>query len=110
MRPGDFVVAWQGISQDGSGHGIYARRFDSVGLPLSTEFRVNTTTANSQQFPRDCHGCDGDFVSHGIAPAKTEASTASMRSVSIRKVWLKAMVSREHLYCFGTALACDCHG
>ncbi len=59
---GDFVVAWQGISQDGSGHGIYARRFDSVGLPLSTEFRVNTTTANSQQFPAIAMDADGDFV------------------------------------------------
>ncbi|WP_406694090.1 hypothetical protein V5E97_23890 [Singulisphaera sp. Ch08] len=30
---GDFVVAWDSDNQDGSGLGVYARRFDGVGVP-----------------------------------------------------------------------------
>lgn len=47
---GDFVVAWASQNQDGSGDGVYARRFDAAGNPRQvpgaaagvTEFRVNT--------------------------------------------------------------------
>lgn len=59
---GDFVVAWQAITQDGSGYGIYAQRYNAAGRPQGTEFQVNTTGANSQYFPSVAMDADGDFV------------------------------------------------
>ena len=59
---GNFVVAWHAEFQDGSGHGVYARRFDSTGGGLGNEFRVNTFTTNNQLFPAVAMDADGDFV------------------------------------------------
>ncbi len=47
----DFLVAWESQGQDGSYGGIYARKFDFNGKPLSGEFLVNTTTAGAQTSP-----------------------------------------------------------
>jgi hypothetical protein len=58
---GDFVVTWHG-SQDGSGSGIFARRFSSAGSPLATEFQVNTYTPSYQRSPSVGADADGDFV------------------------------------------------
>ena len=57
---GDFVVTW--IGSDGDGEGIYARRYSNAGVALGSEFRVNTTTAGNQSFPRIAIDADGDFV------------------------------------------------
>ncbi|MBI3450233.1 MAG: hypothetical protein HY049_15130 [Acidobacteria bacterium] len=44
-----FTVAWTGYGQqDGSGGGIFARRFDSAGTPFGSDFQVNTYTENYQ--------------------------------------------------------------
>jgi hypothetical protein len=51
LNNGSFVVAWDSNAQDGSGTGVYAQRYSSAGLPANGEFRVNTTTANSQAQP-----------------------------------------------------------
>jgi hypothetical protein len=59
---GAFVVAWQSNLQDGSGQGIYARRYDSAGTALSGEFLVNTTTANDQRHPAIAMDSAGYFV------------------------------------------------
>ena len=48
---GNFVVAWASEGQDGSSQGVYARKFDWSGNPLSGEFLVNTTTSGSQTLP-----------------------------------------------------------
>jgi hypothetical protein len=48
---GKFVIAWHGDSQDGSGSGIYAQRFDAAGLAQGAELRVNTYTTDSQMNP-----------------------------------------------------------
>ena len=58
---GSFVVAWQSEGQDGSGWGIFARRFDANGTALGPEIAVNTTTASDQQTPRVAHD-PGGFV------------------------------------------------
>ncbi len=57
---GDFVVAWQ--SFDGSGYGIFARRFASTGDALATEFQVNTLSSGDQRVPSVAADADGDFV------------------------------------------------
>jgi Ca2+-binding RTX toxin-like protein len=59
---GSFVVTWMSIHQDGSSNGIYARRYNAAGAALGDEFRVNTTTANSQQFPVVDIAPDGSFL------------------------------------------------
>ncbi|MCE9605259.1 MAG: cadherin repeat domain-containing protein [Planctomycetia bacterium] len=45
---GNFIVVWTSAAQDGSGTGVYGRRFDAAGNPLGAEFRINTTTAGNQ--------------------------------------------------------------
>jgi hypothetical protein len=60
---GDFVVAWEGRSdQDGSSTGIFARRFDSVGVAKGAEFQVTTYTLDYQLGPAVALDADGDFV------------------------------------------------
>ena len=48
---GNFVVSWSSNLQDGSGHGLYAQRFNAAGIAQGSEFLVNTTTAGSQTTP-----------------------------------------------------------
>ena len=59
---GDFVVAWQSSFQDGSGDGVFARRFSSAGAPLGVELQVNLYTDDTQQLPTVAMDSDGDFV------------------------------------------------
>jgi len=48
---GGFVATWVSEGQDGSGHGIYAQRFDGDGGRVGDEFLVNATTAGDQTTP-----------------------------------------------------------
>lgn len=51
---GDFVVVWASLGSSGSdnlGYSVQGRRFDSVGLPVSSEFQVNTVATGSQDRP-----------------------------------------------------------
>ncbi len=59
----DFVITWQSAGQDGSGSGIYAKRFSGLlGTALGSEFRVNTTTTNDQTDPAVAvHRFTGEF-------------------------------------------------
>lgn len=59
---GHFVVTWASYGQDGSDSGIYARRFEIDGTPLSSEFLVNTTTVSSQNLPNISMNASGEFV------------------------------------------------
>lgn len=50
---GDFVVTWQDLEgQDGSGSGIWGRRYDALGNPLSGEFGLASDPAGDQSVPR----------------------------------------------------------
>ncbi|PWR04450.1 hypothetical protein DKT77_00335, partial [Meridianimarinicoccus roseus] len=52
LADGGFLVTWEDRSAaDGSSNGIFAQRFDANANALGTEFRINTTTANSQSDP-----------------------------------------------------------
>ncbi|MBD2410859.1 hypothetical protein FACHB389_00145 [Nostoc calcicola FACHB-389] len=57
---GDFVISWQ--SQDESGYGIYAQRYNSAGVAQGNEFKVNTYSTNDQINPTVAMDADGDFV------------------------------------------------
>jgi len=60
---GDFIVTWASYLQDGSGWGVYARRFDPAGNARDgNAFRVNQTTAYWQYQPDVAMDNDGNFV------------------------------------------------
>lgn len=59
---GGFIVTWQSDLQDGSNFGIYAQRFDAAGAPAGGEFRINTTTSNTQINPAVAVLTGGGFV------------------------------------------------
>lgn len=59
---GEFVVAWDSNSQDGSGYGVYARRFNASGVGQGSEFRVNSYTINDQANPAVAIDSSGDIV------------------------------------------------
>lgn len=62
---GDFVVTWQSTGSPGSDNSynsIQARQFNSSGVPLATQFQVNTFTNDTQNNPAVAIDSDGDFV------------------------------------------------
>ncbi|APZ93269.1 PKD domain-containing protein [Fuerstiella marisgermanici] len=59
---GNFVVAWESYTQDGSGNGVYARRYTAAGSPIGAEFQVNTYTTSNQSSPSVAVYPTGDFV------------------------------------------------
>ncbi|MCP4608325.1 MAG: hypothetical protein GY845_06390 [Planctomycetes bacterium] len=60
---GNFVVVWQGPGTvEADKEDIFARRFDSNGRPLGSEFRVNTSTNDKQICPRAAMNNTGSFV------------------------------------------------
>ncbi len=61
---GEFVVAWigSGLYQYGHLRDIFARRFDSSGMPSGGDFRVNTYTGGLQLSPAVAMDDSGAFV------------------------------------------------
>jgi hypothetical protein len=68
-RSGGFVVVWEGTVAGGSGVDAVARRFNSAGLPLSAEFRVNTSTLADQISPAVAIDPTGNFLVAWESPA-----------------------------------------
>jgi VCBS repeat-containing protein len=62
LADGGFVVTWLSLGQDGSEEGIYGQRYDALGAPAGGEFRVNTETADNQQYPSVVALADGGFL------------------------------------------------
>ncbi|MFO1163051.1 MAG: DUF4214 domain-containing protein [Reyranellaceae bacterium] len=48
MSDGGFLVTWSSMGQDGSGWGVYGRRYSSQAVALGDEFRINATTDGDQ--------------------------------------------------------------
>jgi hypothetical protein len=60
---GDLVFVWSSGFLDGDGSGIFGRRYDSSGVPVGTEFRVNTYTPGPQGASSAVAAdVDGDFI------------------------------------------------
>ena len=59
---GNFVISWQSITQDGSGEGVYAQRYNSSGVAQGVEFLVNTYTTNNQEYATVAMDSNGDFI------------------------------------------------
>jgi hypothetical protein len=58
---GNFIVAWQGPG-DGANSGVFGRRYDAAGAPLSGEFQINSETVSDQHVPKAAANASGDFV------------------------------------------------
>lgn len=62
---GNFVVVWEGTGQEGDSTAetnIYAQRFDSLGNPIESEFRVNSLTTGNQFDPKIASDSVGNFI------------------------------------------------
>lgn len=62
LADGGYVITWASDGQDGSGYGVYARRFDKDGHGISGEFQVNTLTAWRQDAAIVTALPDGGYV------------------------------------------------
>jgi len=56
---GNFVIVWENA---GGTFGVFGQRFAVTGLPLGSEFRVNTFTPGQQRRPSVASDPGGDFV------------------------------------------------
>ncbi len=69
---GDFAIAWTSYGNDAGGNGygggvsgqegVFVRRYDNTGAPVSGEFVASTYVDGNQQYPRVAMDADGDFV------------------------------------------------
>jgi hypothetical protein len=60
---GAFVVVWMRVARAADGLiDVFGRRYDSAGLALGTEFRVNSYTAGGQSGAAVAVGADGAFL------------------------------------------------
>lgn len=59
---GDYVIVWESRYQDGDHYGIFAQRYDALGIAQGGEFPVNTYTTNRQRRPSVAMDAEGDFV------------------------------------------------
>ena len=64
LSSGGYVVTWDtsDATQDGSGFAIKARLFDSSGVAVGAEFRVNSQTFGDQKQPNVVGLSDGGFL------------------------------------------------
>jgi len=62
LTGGGYVVTWQSENQDGSGYGIYMRRYDAGGVAQAGETLVNVTTNGHQLNPAVAGLNGGGFV------------------------------------------------
>jgi len=78
---GGFVVAWESVGQDGDGSGVFARRFDALGAPVTGELAVNTYTTADQGSPRVAKMPDDGFLVawQGAGDATTGLQTWARR-------------------------------
>ena len=60
---GNFVVVWTNLgNENGYSEGVFGQRYDSGGVPLGTEFHVNTYTTGPQRYPSVASDASGNFV------------------------------------------------
>lgn len=51
-KDGSFVVVWHSAFQDGSSYGVYGRRYNDSGQPVTGEFQINDYTVRNQWWPK----------------------------------------------------------
>ena len=86
MWTATLIVTWSSYGQEdggqlGSGYGVYARRYDSFGQPVGSEFQVNVTEAGNQQFSNVAMDSQGGF--HDRLDERPERASATISSFVI---------------------------
>jgi hypothetical protein len=84
---GGYIVTWMSLSQDGSGYGIYAQRYDASGNTVGSETRVNTTTASDQEFPTVAASFSTAATLRS-SQAEKKSMTSAIRSLDLREATL----------------------
>ena len=59
---GNFVIAWQDFGDDGSGPGIFAQRYNAIGVAQGAMIPVNTTTNDGQRHADIAVDDNGNFL------------------------------------------------
>jgi hypothetical protein len=74
---GNFVIAWGSVAQDGSGQGVFGKRYDADGNALGSEFLVNSGTLGDQGYGLAIASeRPGDFVvAWGSSPQFSDVGT-----------------------------------
>jgi hypothetical protein len=69
LPDGSFVVIWGSSTNDGRGGGAFGQRYDSAGVPVGPEFRVNTNTGFGS-FPDVVSDEQGGFTVVWVGPGE----------------------------------------
>ncbi|MBK8505823.1 MAG: hypothetical protein IPL46_28695 [Saprospiraceae bacterium] len=104
---GNLIVAWTSFGQDGSSMGVFAQRYDAIGLPQGGEFRVNSYTTNGQRQPAVAMDRDGDFViawsssgqdgsQYGIYSQRYRGKVLPCRSANLNLLGIVNGLSQDH--------------
>lgn len=56
------MVVWTSYGQDGSGYGVFGQRFNGIGTPQGSEFRINTSTIGDQAGSEVVADAVGNFI------------------------------------------------
>jgi len=59
---GNFVVVWQNVFQFGGPNDVFGQRYSGAGVPMGSEFRVNSYTTDTQGRPSVAADSAGNFV------------------------------------------------
>lgn len=65
LSDGSFVVVWSSLGSSGSdssGNGIQGFRVSSTGVPMGSQFQINTYTTSDQLAPTVAADAGGDFI------------------------------------------------
>jgi len=62
MNNDGYIITWSSDGQDGSGWGVYAKKYDYNDKPIDEEFRVNLYTDNNQWYPAIAMSSEGLYV------------------------------------------------
>ncbi|HEY9080496.1 calcium-binding protein, partial [Magnetovibrio sp.] len=62
LSGGGFAIAWSSYGQDGNNYGVYGKLYDTTGYEIDSEFRINSSTLNSQRDVSIAALLDGGFV------------------------------------------------
>ena len=118
---GDFVIAWQsgytsGTTQDGSGYGVYAQRYNAGGVAQGSEFRVNTYTTGNQELPSVAMDSAGDFVvawQSGYTFGTTEDGSSYgiyAQRHTTPAGWPRKRIPRQYVHDFRATISRGGHG
>jgi hypothetical protein len=78
---GNVVVVWSSYGQDGDLGGIFGRKFDSSGNPVTSEFTISSTSLGHQSMPQISVDALGNFA----VAWNTKAGEDLRSAVSARK-------------------------